>query len=235
MEYIIGICDDETLQLKVNGIYIKEIAARNQVQVILKAFRNSEQLFSYLKKQPLDILFLDIDLGDESGIDIAGQLALEYPDITTIFLTGHREFANEAFDVEALGYVVKPINEQKLERTLKKALTQAYGIKSRVTSSTLIITEENIKKKINQPDIIYIERVQTKSLIHTKNRIYQVYEPITALCERLDKNFLRINQSEVINRAEIATIEGNTVLLRDKRQLSIGRTYKKTVVTDFLK
>lgn len=233
MEYIIGICDDETFHLKVNMLYIQEIASRNQISVILKSFRNSEQLFSYLEKYPLNILFLDIDLGEESGIDIASRLSQEFPDITTIFLTGHREFTTEAFDVEAFGYIMKPIDEHKLERILNKAFAQSYGIKSKAFHSSLIITEENIKKKIRQGDILYIERVQSKSLIHTKKRIYQVYEPITSLCKRLDKNFLRINQSEVVNRSEISTIQGNTVYLRDQRQLNIGRTYKKSVLADF--
>lgn len=235
MEYIIGICDDESLQVKVNSLYIKEIAARNQIRVTLNSFCNSTELFSFLENHHLDILFLDIDLGEESGIDIAERLAQQYPNISVIFLTGHREFTNEAFDVNALGYVVKPINEQKLERTLNKAFTQAYGIKSRAVSSSLIITEENIKKNINQADILYIERVQAKSLIHTSKRIYQIYEPLTFLYERLDKSFLRINQSEIVNRKEIVTIRGNTVFLRDKRQLSIGRTYKKEVMAAFLR
>lgn len=235
MEYKIGICDDEPIQLKVNYIYIKEITTRNQISVTVQSFCNSAQLFSYLKNQELDILFLDIDLGEESGITIAEHLAQEYPDIIIVFLTGHREFTNEAFDVEALGYVVKPINEQKLERTLNKAFTQAYGIKNRSNGSSLIITEENIKKKIPQPDILYIERIQAKSLIHTKKRIYQIYEPLTSIYERLDQNFLRINQSEIVNRGEIITIQGNTVFLQDGRQLSIGRTYKKAVMANFFK
>lgn len=234
MEYIIGLCDDETIQLKINGIYIKEIAARNNVPIVLKAFRNSTQLFSYLEKQSLDILFLDIDLGEESGIDIAAKLAGDLPDLSIIFLTGHREFTNDAFDVEALGYVVKPIQEQKLERTLKKAITQVYGIKNRTANLSLIVTEENIKKKIKQTDILLIERIQTKSIIHTKYRTYQVYEPITSLCERLDKTFIRINQSEVVPRQEILSIEGNQVILRGNRRSSIGRTFKKSVMESYL-
>ncbi len=234
MKYIIGICDDESLQLKVSSLYIREIAARSQVSIALNLFTGSGELFSFLEKHPLDILFLDIDLGEDSGIDIAGLLAEKYPNLILIFLTGHREFTNEAFDVDALGYLVKPIQEQKLERTLTKAFDQAYGLKSRAADARLIITEENIKKEIRQSDILYIERVQTKSLIHTAKRIYQVYEPLTSLCTRLDRNFLRINQSEIVNRSEIITIQGNTVFLRDKRQLSVGRAYKKSIQNAFL-
>lgn len=234
MQYVIGICDDESIQLKINNVYIKEIAARNQYKISTVAFNHSAQLFSYLQNEPLDILFLDIELGEESGIEIAEKIALKYPDIIIIFITGHREFTNEAFNVEAIGYVMKPIDEQKLERILLKALNQSYGIKIKPSGSYLIITEENIKKKILQADIIYLERVLTKSIIHTRSRLYHIYEPITSLCKRLDKNFLRINQSEVVNSKEILKLEGNTVFLRNGMQLNIGRTYKKSVVSSFL-
>lgn len=235
MQYNIGICDDEILQLKLNNVYLKEIAARNKCNVTVKAFINSTQLFSYLKKETLDILFLDIDLGEESGIDVARKLLVINPKLIIVFLTGHREFTNEAFDVEALGYVLKPIDEQKLERIFIKAATQVIGIKNKSDGPSLIITEENIKKKINQADIVFIERVLAKSIIHTRDRKYQVYEPLTSLCERLDNTFLRINQSEVISSKEILKIEGNTVFLKNGKTLSMGRTFKKAVLDFFYK
>lgn len=233
MQYNIGICDDESLQLKLNNVYLKEIASRNQHKINVIGFTKSAQLFSYLQTETLDILFLDIDLGEESGIEIAQKLSTQYPKIIVIFLTGHREFANEAFDVEALGYVLKPIDERKLERIFMKAITQVIGIKNKLNAACLVITEENIKKKINQSDIIYIERVLAKSIIHTKTREYQVYEPLTSLCKRLDHTFLRINQSEVVSAKEILKLEGNTVFLKNGKELSIGRTFKKTVLDLF--
>lgn len=233
MQYNIGICDDEKLQLKLNNVYLKEIAGRNQYQVNIKAFMNSTQLFSYLQIASLDILFLDIDLGEESGIEIAQKLAATYPKIIVVFLTGHREFANDAFDVEALGYVLKPIEEQKLERILTKAITQVLGIKNKTNRPSLVVTVDNLKKKIIQDDILYIERVLSKSIIHTRNKEYQVYEPLTSICQRLDHTFLRINQSEVISSSEILKLEGNTVYLKNGKELSIGRTFKKAVYNSF--
>lgn len=233
MQYNIGICDDEILQLKLNNVYIKEIATRNRYNVNVKAFVNASHLFTYLQKETLDIIFLDIDLGEESGIDIAKKLLSRYPKIIIVFLTGHREFASEAFDVEALGYVLKPINEQKLERILVKAITQVIGLQNKLNDSNIVITEENIKKKINLSDILYIERVLSKTIIHTKNKEYQVYEPLTSLCDRLGKDFIRINQSEAVRFREILKLEGNTVFLRRGKEISIGRTYKKAVLELF--
>lgn len=230
MKYIIGICDDETIQLKVNTVYIKEVAKRNNIPIVLKTFCNSSQLFSYLNENSLDILFLDIDLGEESGIDIAKKLAVKYPNILIIFLTGHREYTNDAFEVDALGYLVKPLNEQRLERTLNRAITHVCGIQIQSAPPTLSIIENNIKKEINTADILYIKHVHRKSIIYTTVQTYQVYDSITSLCQKLGENFLRINQREIVPRSEIADIIENTVLLRDNRQLTLGRTYKKAVL-----
>ncbi|MBP1755115.1 MAG: LytTR family transcriptional regulator [Firmicutes bacterium] len=116
MKFIIGICDDEKLQVKVNGLYIKEIAERNHWELSLIPFNSGKGVMEYLQTKKLDVLFLDIDLGNESGIGVAEKLAAKYPELVVIFITGHREFANDAFDVDAMGYIVKPVDEKKMER-----------------------------------------------------------------------------------------------------------------------
>lgn len=234
MQYKIGICDDEPLQVKVNGLYVKEIAKRNKYNIDMKGFTSIPQLLTYLEKDELDVLFLDIDMGQDSGIITAQKLSTLYPNLIIVFVTGHREFANEAFDVEAMGYVVKPVEEHRLERVFKKAMLQAGALKNQKPDSTLIITEDNIKKKINQSDIIYIERQKSKSIIYTKTKEYQVYETITSLFERLDRIFLRVNQGEIVNMQDIKELKDNTVFLKNGLQMSIGRTFKKNVMDTYL-
>ena len=233
MKYKIGICDDEVLHVKLNGVFVQEIAKRNNYDVEVVGFTKKQQLLSYIRKNKLDILFLDIDLGEDSGILLSAELMKLYEELIIIFITGHREFASEAFDVEAMGYIVKPVEEQKMERILKKAILQVKAIKGLDAVHELIITEENIKKKINEDEIIYIERELSKSIIHTKKRDYKVYETITSLCERLGTNFLRVSQSDVVNIKEIEQIRDNSVILQGNITISIGRTYRKKVMETY--
>lgn len=230
MKYIIGVCDDEKLQVKINGLYIKEIALRNNWDVAMVPFNTGRAVLEYLATRKLDVLFLDIDLGNESGIGIAEKIAVKYPEVVVIFITGHREFANDAFDVDAMGYIVKPVEEKKMERVLKKTLTHVEAIRSKKPSETIVVTVENLKKKILQNDILYIERQQAKSIIVLKGKKYGVYETITSLAERLTDSFLRISQSYIVNKSFIAGIEGNRVLLKNGMDISIGRTYRKDVL-----
>ncbi len=231
MVYTVGICDDETIQIKVEILYLKEIARRKNIDIKCKGFENSDDLISCLKQQPLDVLLLDIDLKNEvSGIELAVKLMASYPRMVIIFVTGHREFAYEAFDIEATGYIVKPIEINKFERILLKAFQLVNGMKKTRESTPLVITEENIKKKISQEDIIYIHREGTKSFIITKQREYRVYETIASIFKRLKGDFLRINQSEIVNGRRIKEIRDNQIYLNTGEIFPIGRTFRNNVI-----
>lgn len=235
MRYTVGICDDEKIQIKVNALFLNEIALKNKVDIIYKGFENPTELLTFLEKHTVDVLLLDIDLNNEiSGIELASKLAAKYPKLIFIFVTGHREFAFEAFEIEANGYVVKPIDINKLERILLKAFHLVDGMKKESKEMPFIITEENIKKKINQEEIIYVQRRAAKSFIVTKEREYQVYETITSLNNRLKDNFIRINQSEIVNINKIKEIKNNNMHLKSGESFVIGRTFRKDVMETYL-
>lgn len=233
MSYQVGFCDDEIYQIKVNNLFLKEIASKNGYDFDCHGFSSGKQLRNYLTSHHLDLLFLDIDLGDETGIEAAAWVARNYPDTIIIFVTGHREFAEEAFEVEALGYLVKPYDIKKMENVLKKAMNLLGERAVKEPAAEIIITDENIKKKISLQDILYVERQQSKSIIKTKQKEYQVYETITSLRERLGDSFIRINQGEIVNNNMIKEIKGNTAYLKNGKEMSIGRTYRKEVLAKY--
>ncbi len=233
MSYQVGFCDDEVYQIKVNSLFVKEIAEKNNYDLEYHGFQSGKQLRNYLETKPLDVLFLDIDLGDETGIEIASWVAKNHPHIITVFVTGHREFAEEAFAVEAVGYLVKPYDIKKMESTMKRVMSQLDKKEEPQEDFGLIITDENLKKKIDIRDIMYIERQQAKSIIVTQEKEYQVYETITSLCERIGEGFIRVNQGEVVNAELIKEIKGNTIYLKDGKEMTIGRTYRKDVLSRY--
>lgn len=233
MPYQIGLCDDEIYQIKVNSLFLKEIASKNQYDLEYHGFQSGKQLRSYLESNYLDVLFLDIDLGEETGIEIATWVSNNYPHIITVFVTGHREFAEEAFEVEALGYLVKPYDIKKMDNVMKKVMARLERKTMKEESRDIIITDENTKKKIECSDIIYIERQRARSIIKTNEKEYNVYETITSLCNRIGDSFIRVNQGEVVNISLISEIKGNTVYLKNGMNMTIGRTYRKEVMAKY--
>lgn len=233
MAYEIGICDDEAYQVKVNALMLQEIASKNKMNLKLHGFQTGSEVEAYLKQRRLDILFLDIDLGEENGIELAMQLMAQHPETVVIFVTGHREFAGEAFEVEAMGYLVKPFDIRKMESILKKAMIQVSGLQRQQISRELVITHENIKKKLPIREILSVQREISKSVIHTAKKDYVVYETITALHERLGNGFMRVNQSDIVSRQQIAEIKKNTVYLKNGTTMTIGRTYRRKVMEQY--
>lgn len=229
MKYQIGVCDDELYQVKVNVLFLKEIAAKNGIDIECHGFNNGAQLKKYLAHKHLDVLLMDIDLNEESGIELAEEIAKEYPNLVLIFVTGHREFMKEAFEVEARGYLVKPLELDKMESVLKKALLQASALSKMHEAKELVVTDENIKKKIAYKDICSVQRQQYKCVIVTYDQEYSVYESLSAIYLRLGDDFLRVNRSEIVNTKLVLEVSRNRIKLKNNREVLIGRTFQKEV------
>ncbi|MDF2944534.1 MAG: DNA-binding response regulator [Herbinix sp.] len=235
MKYNIVVCDDENLALKINCVCIEELIKKYKIDASVTGFVNGDKLIEFAENNEVDLAFLDIDLKGMNGIVVAARILKKNPKVTTIFITGHREFAYDAFTVEAFSYLTKPIDPDRLERIFKKAILHANDVNNRkLRVAPLVITEENIKKKINQSIIIYIERVETQSTIVTKTSKHYVYETITSLAERLEENFLRINQGIIVNLIEVSILQGNQVTMKTGEVFTIGRTYSKAVKKRYL-
>jgi DNA-binding LytR/AlgR family response regulator len=228
------VCDDESIALKMNCSYIEELSKKYRLDANITGFSGSDKVLEYSENNDIDMAFLDIDLKGINGISLASRLLKKNPRIITIFITGHREFAYEAFNVEAFGYLTKPVDSDRLERVFKKALLQMNDMNNRLQRIPLIITEDNVKKKISQQSIIYIERVGAQSIILTRNGKHSVYETITSLAGRLEGNFVQINQGMIVNLEEVQSIQGNQVIMKSEEIFIIGRTYSKEAKRKFL-
>ena len=223
------VCDDEGLALKINITYVEEFIKKFKLDANVTGFTNGEAVIEYIENNEVDIIFLDIDLKGLNGLSLASKIQRKYPRVVIIFITAHREYALEAFSVEAFNYLLKPIDLERMERIFKKAILQVYDLKNRSQRVPLIITEENVKRKISQAGILYIERVKSQSIIVTKAVNHSVYESITSLIGRLENNFLQINQSVIVNLEEVEAIKGSIVKMKQGQLFSIGRTYYKNV------
>ncbi len=234
MKINIVVCDDENIALKIDCTYIEELAKKYKVDASITGFLSGEKVLEHMEHNEIDMVFLDIDLKGINGINVAAKLLKKNPRVIIIFITAHREFALDAFTVEAFSYLVKPIDPDRLERVFRKAVMQVNDINNRLQRVPLIITEDNIKRKISQANILYIERVGSQSIIFTKIARHSVYETITSLINRLEDNFLQINQGIIVNLEEVAVIKGHLVTMKTGEVFSIGRTYSKDVKKKYL-
>lgn len=122
--------DDEKSML----LIMKKMIYKIPETEIIGAFQSSSEAYRFIKENWVDIAFIDIKMPEEGGLDFARRIMLEFGMIDIVFLTSHKEYALDAFDVHAMDYIVKPISQERLEHTIKRsrerritALPYSYG------------------------------------------------------------------------------------------------------------
>ena len=116
-----AICvDDEELILY---MIVKMCESLPQLDEV-KGFKSATQALDWVKENHADVAFLDIDMPEMNGINLAAEMKNAQPDLSVVFVTGYSEYALDAFRVHASGYLLKPINKEKLEKEVEYALSQ---------------------------------------------------------------------------------------------------------------
>lgn len=225
------ICEDEMKSLEENKIYISALCKKYNCQANIKAFEKSQIQAEFLQK--VQIAFLDIDIERKaSGIELANRILASNKLAIIIFITNHKEYAFDAYNIQAFGFILKPVNTRQLERIFAKALFQLNGIgNTRRAVSSIEFTYENQKVLLRQRDIVYVEREDRKVNIVTIRRNYLVNESINKIFKRLNsKSFLQANQSVIVNLYEISHIEKKKIYMKTEEIFKLSRNYSEQVL-----
>lgn len=116
--------DDEKATL----LIMSRMLSKFQEIELAGIFQSSGEAYAFIRENRIDMAFLDIRMPDEDGLNLARRIASEYPDILLVFLTSYKEYALDAFDVHAFDYLVKPVSQERLENTIKRAMQKHVTI-----------------------------------------------------------------------------------------------------------
>lgn len=220
------IVDDEPVAQRILAKYLSDLPEFEVVGTCLHAISALE----VLQKQPIDLLFLDIEMPKIKGL--AFLKTLQNPP-HVIITTAHREYALDGFELEVIDYLLKPIS---FERFLK-AINRFQRIQpvplprlSAEQSPRKILYVKSDRKtiKLYEEDIMYMEGMNNYIIIHHKDKPYIVYSSIGEMLDKLDDQFLRIHKSFVINTQYIVSFNQEMVEI-GKKELPIGKTYKAVI------
>lgn len=158
-----------------------------------------------------DILFLDIELEDISGINVAENVLNRSPNTIIIVVTNYRKYLDAAMDLNVLRFIDKPITQDRITSVLEKAISEINN------GSITIHTKINEIKKIKKCDIVYVEVVRKTTTFYTKNGIVECNEPITKFRDALNSSYFAIpHNSYIINLNYVLSYK------RDKLQMDFG-------------
>jgi DNA-binding LytR/AlgR family response regulator len=201
---------------------------------LLAVFENAVDAFNYLQTNSVDLVFLDIQMPKISGIELIKSLKLP-PKI--ILTTAYRDYAVEAFELDVLDYLVKPITQERFMKAISKF--NYYSAKTPEPADPLPAFNEAYiflktgkeQAKIFLKDIIYIEGFRDYIKVHTTSRFCLANERLSYMEEKLpESKFVRIHKSFIIALDKLTSFTLDQVML-EKMALPIGRSYKN----EFLK
>jgi len=219
------IVEDEPLARQLIESYVDQISDIK----LLGCYSTAIEAFAALHDQTIDLIFLDIEMPGISGLTFIRSLK-NPPKV--IFITAYTQYAVDAFDTEAVDYLVKPVT---FDRFMKAVQRLAPNRNDPPGLTTVDITDIFLKvdrRLVRLPlsDILYVEGFGDYLKVHTSARTYVTYMTMTKLESLLPASkFIRIHRSTIVNTHHIKYIEGNFVKLNEL-ELSIGQTYKDSLV-----
>ena len=231
------IADDEPLARK----RLRLLLESDQEIEIIGECRNGRELIGVLKSKPVDLVFLDIEMPGNDGFEVIEQIGVSHMPLT-VFVTAHDSYAVQAFEVHALDYLMKPIEPERLQRTLvhiKERIAAAHTIHDQLSvflerlnndiaereeyPERLLVSNGTKDSIVKVKEIEWIEAADYYALLHVGSKTFALRKTIKQLASTLDpKRFIRVHRSAIVNVDYVSEI------LRDGRGenwvvLSAGR------------
>ena len=215
--------DDEPLALQIISHYCEQI----DFVSLEKTFTSQSEALKHMRKFPVDLLFLDIQMPNKNGIDFYKLLE---NDVIVIFTTAHSEYAVEGFNVNATDYLLKPFPFERFETALQKAQNEFNFRNSTSVQTHLMIRADYKLNRVEFDDIIMIEGLDDYVQIHLRNS-HKIVARISmkSMMAKLPENkFIRVHRSFIIPLNQIKSIQHKSIQIGDF-SVPIGETYREDV------
>ena len=229
------IIDDEPIAIRV----IKNHLAAFSDFTLVASCSNALEAMPILSKEKIDLLFCDIQMPQITGVDFVRSLA--HPP-KVIFTTAYRDYAFEAFELNVIDYLLKPISFERFTRainnfleleSMKNGSAPEKENESSKPREFIFLKADKKHYKIDLCDIYYFESLGDYVIAHTLGKKIVTKEKISTLAESLPKNqFLQIHRSYVVSISKIESVGPGFVEV-NKKKLPVGRSYK-TELTNLL-
>ncbi len=222
--------DEEQIRI----ILGKMIEKNEGCSVVASCGNFASAISDFMKYRP-QVVFMDIDLGGESGLECAKAITEVDPKVKIVFATAHSEYMANAFEIYAFDYLVKPFDMERIAKTLDRIKTMTVdteGIaKAEPSHERLIIKGKEEINLVDIKDIIMIERSDGMSRIVTKDEVFLTSQSLTSLEEKLDSSFIRCHKSYIIRVDSIKKLEvygrwTYTVTLKDTNETALMTSEK---------
>ncbi len=218
--------DDEPLALELMETYIAQVPGLE----LKGTFTDAISAWGYLQRNPIDLVFLDIQMPDISGIQLARSLNRRSPLI--IFTSAFGKYAVEGFNVDAVDYLLKPFEFSRFQEAIRKAkdYKDMYQASGTSEDQAIFVKSDYQNVRIATKDILFIEGFDDYIRIHLDNgKSINTLMSLKGIIEKLpEQDFIRIHRSYIVSTKKIQRIHNQMIQIGNK-ELPIGKSYVEYV------
>ena len=212
------VVDDEPLAVSLLGSYVEKIPFFE----LAFSKENPIEALEYIRKNEADLIFLDIQMPELSGINF---MKIVGDKMKYILTTAYAEYALEGYEHNVIDYLLKPISFDRFQKSALKA-QERFPTNETSANSYFFVKSSGQQHKINFDEILYIESIKDYVNIKTDNQEYIVLDTLKSLENQLPENFARVHKSFILNLDKIEKIDVRNVFLNSGKEIPIGETYK---------
>lgn len=220
------IVDDEPLARKT----IELLVNKDNCLELAGDFNNAVSAMQFLNGNPVDLIFLDIQMPKVTGLEFARMVP---PDTPIIFTTAYSEYALDSYDIDAIDYLIKPIQFARFQKAVSKAISYHHMLKNEEKEAIESIQEDHIFVKADRKyfkvefnDILFIEGLKDYLILQCTHQKIITRMTLKNMLEELPSGqFLRVNKSYIVNTKHITSFDNNDIFIRT-HEIAIGNSYR---------
>lgn len=224
------IVDDEPVAREI----LENHLSKMENVVVAGSCKNALEAFRIINTQKVDLIFLDINMPEISGLSFAKSIN---KNIKVIFTTAYREYAVEGFDLQAVDYLLKPISFERLLQALNKYMNENTPVHEtefipvdEERNDCFFVRSDRKMIKISYPELLFIESLSDYLKIHLKDKSVVTRETLVNIEAKLpQKDFIRIHRSFIVALNAIDSFTNEYIEI-GKKQIPISRSYKNDVL-----
>lgn len=237
MKIRIACCDDEKQQLELYKTMFTNIEMRQDIKLNVEYFLSGNFMLERFQseKNPFDLVYLDMDMDEKSGLDLAKEIRQNYhSDCLILFLTNYPKYMQNSFDVRAFQYMIKPVQFDEFEKKFNAA--RKYLEKDDKNRVVLKIDEDNVVFFTNE--IYYIEKEKSSKqfLVYLEDKCVVAKGVLSAIENQLlEQHFMQTHRSYLVNMKHIRRIQKNDLVLSNGNLVPISRRKEKELKQQFMR
>jgi len=199
---------------------------------IVNEYSNAIEAYNHLQNNQVDLIFLDIEMPEMTGIELTKNLAGK--DIIIIFTSSNKDYALEAFELNIADYILKPVMPARFLQAVSKAQSILESRKEDVEVTKdefLFVRDSNITRRLRLDDIFYAEAMGDYVKFYTKEKMFAIHGKMKTAEERLPKDhFIRVHRSYIVSVGKIDTLQDGGIMINGKF-IPVADAYRRALNT----